>query len=181
MDNQHTDFTEKQTVLSRIFTKGAWVQQISMGLILFITLWLAWQSLLQVVLGKDNVSSFSNQTLLSLLAVYVIGLLLAFSMRLLTYVDSEGLAIACPPLMVKKFRVDTKQIKSLQVCSYNAQKEYGGWGIRRGNNGRCFTMGGTRGVMISMKDGTHILVGSQRADELAAAITALLPTARKRK
>ncbi len=181
MDNQQANFTEKQSSLLRVFTKGAWVQQVSMGLILVITLWLAWKTLLQVVLGHVDASTFSNQMLLTLLAVYVLGMFVSFSMRLIFTVDADGLAITCPPLMFKPFRVETKQIKSLQLCSYNAAKEYGGWGIRRGNNGRCFTMAGTRGVMISMKDGNHILVGSQRAEELEMALSVLLPTSRKRK
>lgn len=183
MDQQQANFTEKQTALLRIFTKGAWMQQVSMGLILVITLWLAWKTLLQVVLGHTDATTFTNQMLLTLLAVYILGMFLSFSMRLIFTVDAEGLAITCPPLMFKPFRIEAKQIKSMYACSYNAAKEYGGWGIRRGrdNNGRCFTMGGTRGVMISLKDGTYILVGSQKAEELEVALSALLPTSRKRK
>lgn len=181
MDKQQIDFTEKQTVLSLIFTKGAWIQQVSIGIILVITLWLAWQSLLKVVLGHEDASQYTSTMLLTQLAIYGAGLTLACSMRLMTHVDGDGLSISCPPLMMRRFSVDMKQVKSLQVCSYHARKEYGGWGIRRGTNGRCFTMGGTSGVMIRMKDGSHILVGSRKSEELAAAITAVLPNSGKKK
>ena len=46
----------------------------------------------------------------------------------------------------------------------------GGWGFRWGSSGRAYNLRGNRGVQLTLADGGRLLLGSQRADELAAAI-----------
>lgn len=50
------------------------------------------------------------------------------------------------------------------------QSRYGGWGVRSGFERMAYTVSGNPGVRIELKDGKEVLVGSQRADELARAI-----------
>jgi hypothetical protein len=59
-------------------------------------------------------------------------------------------------------------IRSYHVVEYRPILDYGGWGIRAGRNGvRMLSARGNRGVHLDLVDGTKLLIGSQRPDELA--------------
>jgi hypothetical protein len=68
-------------------------------------------------------------------------------------------------------------IARLEVVSYRPLADYWGWGIRRGRDGeRVLNARGDRGVRIDFADGTRLLVGSQRPEDLALALKgALMP------
>ena len=51
-------------------------------------------------------------------------------------------------------------------------REFGGWGIRVSRNGRAYNASGNTGVQLVLADGSHILIGTQRAEELLAALRA---------
>ena len=58
---------------------------------------------------------------------------------------------------------------------YRPVLDYGGWGIRRGRDGeRVLNARGDRGVRLHHFDGSKILIGSQRAEELALAVEGAL-------
>jgi hypothetical protein len=63
-------------------------------------------------------------------------------------------------------------IESAQARSYGALRAYGGWGIRGLDGQRAYSVSGDRGVELDLADGRKVLIGSQRADELARAISA---------
>ena len=67
--------------------------------------------------------------------------------------------------------VDRHEIVTAEAISYRLLWEYGGWGIRWGKTGFAYTVSGNFGVGVSLMDGTPFLIGSQRADELAAALS----------
>ena len=55
--------------------------------------------------------------------------------------------------------------------SYRPIADYGGWGIRAGRDGeRVLNARGNRGVRLELADGTRLLIGSQRPEELAETI-----------
>jgi hypothetical protein len=54
------------------------------------------------------------------------------------------------------------------VVRYRPILDYGGWGIRIGRDGeRVLNARGDRGVRLELADGTKLLIGSQRPEELA--------------
>jgi hypothetical protein len=56
----------------------------------------------------------------------------------------------------------------VEVVNYRPLADYWGWGIRSGRDGeRVLNARGNRGVRIELADGTRLLVGSQRPEELA--------------
>jgi hypothetical protein len=61
-------------------------------------------------------------------------------------------------------------VRQAEAVTYSPM-EYHGWGVRWGPEGRVFSVSGNRGVRIQLKGGDSLLVGSQRAYELAQAIT----------
>ncbi len=57
-----------------------------------------------------------------------------------------------------------------EAVAYRPIREYGGWGIRGFGRRRALNMRGDRGVLLHKKDGSTILIGSQKPRELLAAL-----------
>ena len=75
--------------------------------------------------------------------------------------------------------VPLSSITSVEVVTYRPLADCGGWGIRRGRDGeRVLNARGDRGVRLTLSDGSRLLIGSQRPEELARALEqALRPEA----
>lgn len=103
----------------------------------------------------------------------VVGVPFFFSrLTLTTEVRPDGLHLRFPPL-VRHRHLRPEEISEATARTYRPLAEYGGWGIRWGRAGTAYNVSGDRGAQLVLADGKRLLVGSQRADELAAAITAL--------
>ncbi len=67
--------------------------------------------------------------------------------------------------------IPLSEISSAESRTYSPLKEYGGWGVRGWSKANmAYTVSGNRGVELTFTDGRRLLLGSRRADELAAAI-----------
>jgi len=66
--------------------------------------------------------------------------------------------------------IERSAIKDIEARTYRPIREYGGWGLRFGRRGRAYSISGNRGVELTLADGRRVMIGSQRADELAAAL-----------
>lgn len=64
------------------------------------------------------------------------------------------------------------ELKSHEAVSWRPFRDFGGWGLRMNPwKGWSYSVGGDRGVRVELENGTQVLIGSQRADELNEAIT----------
>jgi hypothetical protein len=97
-----------------------------------------------------------------------ITLWLLYSMRLTTVVDRGGIEVHFWP--VRRRHISLAEIRSVAARDYNPILEYGGWGLRFGRKGWAYNARGRRGVQLELNKGFPVLIGSQRADELAVAI-----------
>lgn len=96
--------------------------------------------------------------------------LFLFSLRLTVRVDRHDLHVTFFPLVRKRFPLDA--VATWESRTYRPILEYGGWGIRYAwGKGWAYNVSGKRGVQLEMADGKRVLIGSQRPDELAAALT----------
>jgi hypothetical protein len=71
--------------------------------------------------------------------------------------------------------IDPAQIARWEARTYRPIREYGGWGVRFGPRGRAYNVSGDRGVELTLASGKRVLIGSQRPEELAAAIGRIAP------
>jgi hypothetical protein len=71
----------------------------------------------------------------------------------------------------RKRRIPLGDIRSAVEVQYDPAAEYGGYGIRAGQMGLAYIATGNRGVRVELNDGRKVLIGSQRAGELARSIT----------
>lgn len=68
-------------------------------------------------------------------------------------------------------RVALADIISAEAVTYSPLAEYGGWGIRGWGKSVALNAHGNRGVRLALRDGRRLLVGSQRPEALAEALT----------
>ncbi len=104
--------------------------------------------------------------------VFGIGFPLFFySMKLMTDVRTDAVYLRFFPVWSRT--IPLKDIVTDEARQYRPLAEYGGWGIRVGRHKkRAYNMSGNRGVELELTDGTRMLIGSQRPEELASAIGA---------
>ncbi len=98
-------------------------------------------------------------------------------LRLLTEVGDGELRIRLIPFRARV--IPLKDIESAEVRWYSAMREFGGWGIKVSREGvRAYTATGNNGVQLTLVDGRQVLMGSQRSEELEAAIRTGMPKRR---
>jgi len=103
-----------------------------------------------------------------LLGVGAVALLLG-SIRLYTEVRDDGVYVKFAPLHRSFRRIRFGDIEDVQAAGYSPLR-YGGWGIRWRPSGVAYTVSGTSGVRLERTNGTSAFVGSDRPDELLAAV-----------
>lgn len=132
----------------------------------------------QLYLGKpfgDNPVSDRGLLIIALLIIpIVIGLpILFYKMKLVVRLLPDKLHIKFSPFVHKQ--IPLHDIVRCEPRKYSPIREFGGWGIRYGGKKRgwAYNVAGNRGVQLELANGKLLLIGSQRADELAAAIQQL--------
>jgi hypothetical protein len=97
---------------------------------------------------------------------------LFYAARLVTEVRPDALYLRFFPLTQRT--IPWSDIASCRARTYRPIREYGGWGVRFGRGGMAYNVSGDRGVQLELRRGRPLLVGSLRAEQLAAAIQAML-------
>ena len=89
--------------------------------------------------------------------------------KLVVIVDDECVRIRWIPFAWRTLRL--MDIESAETRTYRPLREYGGWGVRLSlKNGMAWNASGNRGVQLVHGGGKRLLIGSQRPEELEAAI-----------
>lgn len=136
----------------------------------FRQLWL-WLLLLGVlIVNAVSVVRFPvTSTITGLVIVVAVMVMLAYA-HLDVMVTDDEVVIRFRPFHIRGRRIPLRELAEVHARDYRPIAEYGGWGIRLSGNGMAYNTHGTRGVQLVLKNGTRILIGSQRSDELAAAL-----------
>ncbi|WP_250846854.1 hypothetical protein [Aquisphaera insulae] len=116
----------------------------------------------------------SLEFLLCLLPAVAMPLLLVLALlRMTTEVTPDELRVWFGWIPIYRRAIQVSGIVRHQVVEYRPIADYGGWGIRAGRNGeRALNARGNRGVRLELADGTKLLIGSQRPEELAETLEA---------
>ncbi|WZO99632.1 hypothetical protein EP7_001243 [Isosphaeraceae bacterium EP7] len=149
-------------------TFGWWVYAIMLAVTALNVPWLA----AEPVQGQDwsDVGQIATFALKSLLLVgpvfFVIGL-----GRLTTVVTPAQVRVWFGLIPTYRRFLPVGSISAVEVVEYQPIRHCGGWGIRRGRGGELvLNARGSHGVRLHLVDGSRILIGSQRPEELAAVI-----------
>lgn len=128
----------------------------------------------QIVKGKafGNHPIGNNGLLISVLVVLLITILI-FILRLDTQITDKSIQVRFFPFQrtFKIFSFDS--IDQMLVRKYSPLKEYGGWGIRYGANGKAYNMSGSQGIQLVFKKGDNLLIGTNQPQEVANVLESL--------
>ena len=126
----------------------------------------------QLILGRTFGDSPASDSLVLVVGIVfgVVLPLLFYGMNLTTEVREDGLYYRLFPFHRSFQRIGSSDIRRGQSVSYRPVKDYGGWGIRYGTAGKAYNVSGNRGVQLELRDGRRILMGSQKPEDLAAAV-----------
>ncbi len=143
-----------------------------MWLVIGLLVMLGWWGFVQqILLGVPFGTNPGPDWLVWLIWLLVgIGLpvLLVWAHLRLTVTDQE-ITIDYRPF--SRRRIPLSDVMGASARDYDVLREYGGWGIKGwSRDKRAYNVSGNRGVEVFLRDGRSVMLGSQRADELAAAI-----------
>lgn len=132
----------------------------------------------QIVLGEPfGDRPMSDPALLIVGGLYVLfGALLLFLFfrgGLVTEVRASGLFIRYFPFHRVFREIPLGGVRSCEARTYGPIREFGGWGIRVGRGKRAYNVSGNRGVQLEYADGSVLLIGSRKAEQLASAIESI--------
>lgn len=130
-----------------------------------------WTFVQQIVLGKPVGNRPGPNWLVWLTwLLFGVGLPLFFyRLALVVEVHDDAVYVRFKPLINRRIPAD--EIQEAEVTTYRPIREYGGWGVRGvGRRNVAYNVSGNRGVRLTLRDGSRVLIGSQRPEALAAAI-----------
>ncbi|HJW17491.1 MAG TPA: hypothetical protein VJ499_10245 [Flavisolibacter sp.] len=138
--------------------------------VLALAFHLTWQKQLNDEITKCLVAGIIILSLLSLFA----------NIKMVTQLREDGIYVRFPPFQPAFSKYEWKDITEVYIREYNALYEYGGWGIRfglmgikYGQGGKAYIISGNQGIQLEMKDGTKVLIGTQKPDEISSILRKL--------
>jgi len=115
-------------------------------------------------------SSILSFVLVSAVFIFILG------GNLVTEIWSDGIRYKFTPLIRKVKYISLTDISSVEVAEYNPIMEFGGWGLRK----RLFTrktaynIKGRIGIRVVMKNGSQVMFGTQKREEMKRAVEKML-------
>ncbi len=134
-----------------------------------ISVWAIFQ---QLVMGSPFGNNPAPDYVLVVLVVIVGGgfPLFMYSTGLDTEVRDCGVRIRFRPFHRKWVVFGFESIQKAEASTYSPLKDYGGWGIRYGRKGKAYNVSGNKGVLLTLRDGKNVLIGSKNHEVLCSAI-----------
>ncbi len=140
-------------------------------LVLFVS-GIAWYGAVQQIVLKKPFGNNPAPDAVMIMIWAIFGVLfpvLFYSLKLVTELRYDGLYIRFFPLQFHSHKISFEEIKTYEIRTYSALKEYGGYGIRYGKNGKAYNISGNRGVQFEFLNGKRLLIGTQKPEELIQA------------
>lgn len=103
-----------------------------------------------------------------LIGAVLLVLLGVLTLRMQTTVTPQALTVRYG--LLGSTRVELREIARAEAVAYRPVRDYGGWGLRGSGRRRAINARGDRGVLITRRDGSTLLVGSQEPRRLLAAL-----------
>ena len=111
------------------------------------------------------------------LVLIILGLIFGIGIPLFMYItglDTEvreyGVCIRFHPFHRRWVVFGFESIQKAEAITYSPLKDYGGWGIRYGRNGKAYNVSGNKGVLLTLTDRKNALIGSKNHEVLCSSI-----------
>lgn len=146
---------------------GKWIKWLLIALILW--------TLFQIWASYTEDASISGWKLWEPFFVPIILFGFYLLLKLETKITELGILVQFKPFHFKPKVYSWDEISKVEVRTYRPIMEYGGWGLKYGwgGQGLSYTVSGTTGLQLHLKNGKKILIGTQREAELTHILTQL--------
>jgi len=126
----------------------------------------------QVVLGHPwGKNAISNGNVIGWTIFLWLVYLRLITVRLVTEIRDGELIVALRGLWRSR-RVPLDRIQSVEIIDHDPVREFGAYGVRTTRAATAYLAGGAGAVRLALSGGEKLVVGSARAEELAAALRA---------
>ncbi|WP_201981518.1 hypothetical protein [Hymenobacter rubidus] len=102
-----------------------------------------------------------------------LSIVLLLTLRLETRLDDAGMHYRLFPLQWNWQSRPWTEISQAYVRAYDPLGEYGGWGLKGRRSNRALNISGDQGLQLVLRDGTRLLLGTQRPAEIKEALEQL--------
>jgi hypothetical protein len=128
------------------------------------------------IAGKECTQPLQTIVMAAGLTITISVTVLLWISKLETEVRSDGLYVRFFPFHINFKKFAFEDISEYYAREYSPILEYGGWGIRFDmfGAGKAYNARGNKGVQLVLKNGKKLLVGSQKPQELVAAIDSII-------
>jgi hypothetical protein len=133
----------------------------------------AWYGFVQQIVLKKPFGNNPAPDPVMIMIWVIFGLffpLLFYSIKLVTEVRYDALYVKYSPLQFHSKKIVYAEIQNYEIRQYSALKEYGGYGIRMGKEGKAYNVFGNKGIQFEFQDGKKLLIGTQRPEEFMQAL-----------
>lgn len=103
----------------------------------------------------------------------LLGVGLLLTLRLETRLDAAGAHYRLFPLQWAWRLQPWPGVAQAYVRAYDPLGEYGGWGLKGSRRNRALNISGDQGLQLELRDGTRLLLGTQRPAEITQALSQL--------
>jgi len=149
-----------------------WLIYLSMGLSAVITVFAL------ITASRQNDTQSGWEIILAVAAgigVPIAIMILFLLLKLETEVKPDGIYIRFFPFHIRFKRFAREDLSEYYARQYKPLWEYGGWGIRFSlRYGKAYNVSGNQGVQLVFKSGKKLLIGTQKPEELEAAIRSIM-------
>lgn len=128
-------------------------------LVMAVTLGLNW--VLFFIFKYDDISFLYKTVIIAALTSAFLSLI-----KLETEITKEEIKFRLFPIQIKRKIVKIADTADVKIVRFRPIRDYGGWGYRRVRNGKAYIVKGSYGLRIDFKDGQHLLIGTQKMEEL---------------
>lgn len=94
--------------------------------------------------------------------------------RLKTKITYDGIYVAYIPFVRKWKKISIDELTGYELRKYRANLEFGGHGMRRRKMGQAFTISGNIGLLLHLKDGKKLLIGTQKKQAIEYAMVKII-------
>lgn len=100
------------------------------------------------------------------------------SIKLKTKINNTGIYYRFYPFQFKETVIEWHELRDVYIRQYHSFHEYGGWGIRKGNenagNAINTSASSNKGLQLQFNDGKFLLLGTAKPDEMEVVIEAVI-------
>lgn len=122
--------------------------------------------------GNNPMSDSGLIIVFTLVLLLNVAVLLLFGLSKMTVViDKTGLEYRFFPFHSSTHHIYWEMIENLKIIKYDPVKDYGGWGVKLNKHGKAYTLSGNKGLLVYLKSGKRILIGTQKDLELTNFLT----------